>query len=336
MTVSVNGNTFTGTISSALSVRAIAVVKYNYYDTKGTAIYDYYDTNYQDGHHLMVDCPYKGMALVVQDKQELDGTLHIGLGKPAGGGGSSSPIIINDHAIPYNTSSSITSEERVEHNTIGFNPASYTTDKLLTIYKDGVFSDIPTSTGTWASEFNWHYGQTGSAVEHFTFGSSNRLIWYTWYCYIPGNYITVEDEPGVTHKQYLQECNPHRTLNLDVDDLDEGVVYEIDIKIRAVGTSSYSAIDDNTTLGFYINFYKNLNTNPSTQNVYRWAEDVSCQYYIQPIFQAYVPPTDTTAEPPAPLYNSNVGPSTGKPDRILGESVVHFTKVDGKVYIMSY
>lgn len=336
MTVSVNGNTFTGTISSALSERAIAVVKYRYYDTKGPAIYDYYDTNYQDGHHLMVDCPYKGMALVVQDKQELDGTLHIGLGRAGGG---SSPIIINDHDVPYNSDSSITNQQRVEHNTIGFNAASFTSSKLLTIYKDGVFSDIPTSTGTWASEFNWHYGQTGSAVEHFTFGSSNRLIWYTWYCYIPGTYVEVQDpnDSNVTHKQYLKECNPHHSLYLDVDDLDEGVVYEVDIKIRAVGTSSYSAIEDNTTLGFYIYFYKDLNTSGAhPQNVYRWAEDVTCQYYIQPIFQAYVPPTDTTAEPPAPLYNSNVGPSTGKPDRILGESVVHFTKVDGKVYIMSY
>jgi hypothetical protein len=34
----------------------------------------------------MVDSPYAGMVLMVQDKQELDGTLHVGLGKVSGSG----------------------------------------------------------------------------------------------------------------------------------------------------------------------------------------------------------------------------------------------------------
>ena len=95
MTVTVNGNVFTGTIPSALSERARIEVKYNYYDTDGTAIYDYYNTDVQNGHHLMMDCPYKGMALVVQDKQELDGTLHIGLGLA----GSSSTVYGNQKFV---------------------------------------------------------------------------------------------------------------------------------------------------------------------------------------------------------------------------------------------
>lgn len=95
MTVTVDGNVFTGTIPSALSERAIIEVKYNYYDTAGTAIYDYYNTDVQDGHHLMMDCPYKGMALVVQDKQELDGTLHVGLGLA----GSSSTVYGNQKFV---------------------------------------------------------------------------------------------------------------------------------------------------------------------------------------------------------------------------------------------
>ena len=44
--------------------------------------FDLYDNYCSDGvHHLQVDSPFAGMALVVQDKQELDGTLHVGLGK---------------------------------------------------------------------------------------------------------------------------------------------------------------------------------------------------------------------------------------------------------------
>lgn len=39
-----------------------------------------YDNYCSDGiHHLQVDSPYAGMALTVQDRQELDGTLHVGL-----------------------------------------------------------------------------------------------------------------------------------------------------------------------------------------------------------------------------------------------------------------
>jgi hypothetical protein len=44
--------------------------------------FDLYDDLHRDGiHHLQVKSPYAGMVLMVQDKQELDGTLHVGLGK---------------------------------------------------------------------------------------------------------------------------------------------------------------------------------------------------------------------------------------------------------------
>jgi hypothetical protein len=49
--------------------------------------FDLYDDLHRDGiHHLQVKSPYAGMVLMVQDKQELDGTLHVGLGKMSGGG----------------------------------------------------------------------------------------------------------------------------------------------------------------------------------------------------------------------------------------------------------
>ena len=81
MTVTIDGSTVTGTIDAALAERARACITYRSYHTNGHAIYDYYNPSVQDEHHLMVDCPFAGMPLVVQDKQELDGTLHVGLGK---------------------------------------------------------------------------------------------------------------------------------------------------------------------------------------------------------------------------------------------------------------
>lgn len=85
MTVSYTAgeSTMTGTISTAASERLRVMVSYRRYDTTGDAIYDYYNPSVSDVHHLMVDSPFKGMTLVVQDKQELDGTLHVGLGNPA-------------------------------------------------------------------------------------------------------------------------------------------------------------------------------------------------------------------------------------------------------------
>ena len=51
--------------------------------------FDLYDNYCSDGvHHLQVDSPFAGMALVVQDKQELDGTLHVGLGNVSSDSGS--------------------------------------------------------------------------------------------------------------------------------------------------------------------------------------------------------------------------------------------------------
>lgn len=61
-------------------------VSYTYINKDGRTLYDYCRSE-EEGHHFMVDSPYAGMVLMVQDKQELDGTLHIGLGKPKSIGG---------------------------------------------------------------------------------------------------------------------------------------------------------------------------------------------------------------------------------------------------------
>jgi hypothetical protein len=65
--------------------------------------FDLYDNYCSDGvHHLQVDSPFAGMALVVQDKQELDGTLHVGLGKVSSDSGSGTGSSAIYMAIPTN------------------------------------------------------------------------------------------------------------------------------------------------------------------------------------------------------------------------------------------
>lgn len=79
-TVGINSfgwTTISATLANAFDVNAKVIVHYEYTDTSAETLYDYV---HGSTHHLMVDSPYKGMALVVQDKQELDGTLHVGLG----------------------------------------------------------------------------------------------------------------------------------------------------------------------------------------------------------------------------------------------------------------
>lgn len=56
-----------------------AKVTYNIHYTDGRVIYNYHDDALQLDHY-MEDSPYAGMVLMVQDQQEMDGTLHVGLG----------------------------------------------------------------------------------------------------------------------------------------------------------------------------------------------------------------------------------------------------------------
>ena len=66
-------------------------VSYDAYKPNGRILYNVHSESEFDGKpcvidHFMVDSPYAGMVLMVQDKQELDGTLHVGLGKASGVG----------------------------------------------------------------------------------------------------------------------------------------------------------------------------------------------------------------------------------------------------------
>lgn len=82
-----NDHTVVCSLTAAQSVDITVSVGYTSYKSDGKVLYNLHNECIIDGKdyttdHFMVDSPYSGMVLMVQDKQELDGTLHVGLGNP--------------------------------------------------------------------------------------------------------------------------------------------------------------------------------------------------------------------------------------------------------------
>ena len=85
VTASVEDGLCTATLPSSFDIDTECTIYYTGTSENGLTVYDYYNPSRSGEHHFMMDSPFKGMALVVQDKQELDGTLHVGLGEVMGG-----------------------------------------------------------------------------------------------------------------------------------------------------------------------------------------------------------------------------------------------------------
>ena len=317
MTVSVSGNTITGTIDEAKSVRVKIRLEYKYYDSAGSTIYDYYDPDVQSSHHLMVDCPYKGMALVVQDKQELDGTLHIGLGKTGGMGGGGGTVIIRDALVTY---------FYLENPSASWDPTSHIFNKM-TVYKNGEFNVIPISQSTLQDgyhDYYWDYSVPNHAQQHFSFGyGNNKLVWYTWDCFVWMKKADPVEQVAIS--------NMKRTMCFWNSDLVDGVVYEVIIYVQAMSASEQGyTVRSGTKMDFNLQFY---NDDCTVATVYKWADSTSIYYEIYPDFNIYVPETDMTNL--TPLYHGATQNSS-KSNPILAQAVVHFTKVDGIIYLMTY
>lgn len=82
-----DGHNVVCSITAAQEYVVTVIVSYTSYDPNGKVLYNLHNECVIDGKdystdHFMVDSPYSGMVLMVQDKQELDGTLHVGLGNP--------------------------------------------------------------------------------------------------------------------------------------------------------------------------------------------------------------------------------------------------------------
>jgi len=172
----------------------------------------------------------------------------------------------------------------------------------------------------------WDYSKRGPSYEHFSFGGANQLVWYTW-----GALYDEDKTPNVIN-------NNNRTLYLDTTTLLPGVVYEIAIKICAIGSDMINMITTGNN-GFGIYFYNDLDGsgNECLENWYKWA-DVSAEspvyYALYPNFELYVEPTDGSTH--RPLYDGNNSPGSGRTEPVLASATIHFVKVDGKVYVMSY
>lgn len=85
-----SGNQLTLSLDQSYSYNVSVTIQYSSHKDNGKILYNVHDNYVLDGKtytndHFMVDSPFAGMVLMVQDKQELDGTLHVGLGKVSGG-----------------------------------------------------------------------------------------------------------------------------------------------------------------------------------------------------------------------------------------------------------
>lgn len=81
--------TFVCALTATTNVDVTVTLSYRSHKPGGKKLYNVHNESIFEEKkyvidHFMVDSPYAGMVLMVQDKQELDGTLHVGLGKPVG------------------------------------------------------------------------------------------------------------------------------------------------------------------------------------------------------------------------------------------------------------
>ena len=247
---------------------------------------------------------------------------------------SASPIIINDCDIPYIPNA--TPETCASNSVLNYQVVStyLNNDMLLTIFKDGKFHKIPSRSWNETNAFEWDYGMSSSAAEHFSFGTSNRLIWNTWLYYVK----------SYNENNVASVYNRHNVLYVNSSELYDGVVYEIVINLNAIGRDSNVnnkhsvALEGilNNNKDFVIRFSKDIDHGVG-ENVYKWADaNGSTLSSVKPNFHVYVPPTSFENDSFAPLYNSNANAGRNINNNTLSSAVVHFTKVDGKIYVMAY
>lgn len=233
-----------------------------------------------------------------------------------GGGAGGSPIILRDVYVPYSPGNITSSSTE-----INFDPSAHYGDNKICLYQDGQFTVL-------ANDSPWEFSEVGSTHPHFSFGGNNRLVWNTWYkFYYENNEVGVE----------ITEQNQNKQINLSVDHLVEGVVYEVEINIRAfLGSADYFMVDSGD-MGFMVYFYDNLDgAMPSTVTPKKWGDSQNATRapQVKPNFMLVVEPTDDTQSPPAPLYHGNS--EAGREDPVLARAIIHFVKLGSDVYIMSY
>ena len=214
--------------------------------------FDLYDNYCSDGiHHLQVDSPFAGMALVVQDKQELDGTLHIGLGKPAGNGAGRA-VITDFNPLSgkaYGGEAGATwSLNHPDWGTAG-EDHTYIYKGWKDKHMDKVLAYRPTLTDFIAPVDDMQREHTGTCslqwyddYPGFNFEDGITVLdWYFWYA-ISDYYYTTEDSKTYYHEQWMLNGRQH--LNINMNSLKEGVVYEVNLHVVRVNGPDSSTIGD--------------------------------------------------------------------------------------------
>ncbi|WP_405326376.1 hypothetical protein [Fibrobacter sp.] len=360
MTVTINGSTVTGTIDAALAERARACITYRSYHTNGNAIYDYYDPSVQDEHHLMVDCPFAGMALVVQDKQELDGTLHIGLGKPAGNGAGAGRAVITDFN-PLSGDAHGGGTWSLNHPDWGSGEDhTYIYQGWKDKHMDKVLTCRPTLTDFIAPVDDMQREHTGtctlqwySEYPGFNFEDGITVLdWYFWYA-ISDYYYTKEDSKTYYHEQWMM--NARKQLAINMNSLKEGVVYEVNLHVVRVNGPDSSTIGDQSQHtdatyrrqaspvskqydGTHIDadifydpliYFSSYNTKSYSGDctVHHWgASDTTSNNTIKPTFYPVTDPNSGAVD----------SENTNHQLTELARAKMLFTRIGDKVYIMEY
>ena len=277
-----------------------------------------------------------------------DGTVKWGYASAVSGGGGSSAIISDFlvHAIADDSFNPGLIHPYIVDNGFGSASSFNEAQLLVVLPNENRFltpkQDMGTrhSSGEPASP-NWYSGYPGFSFQH---GAITKLDWYFWYAILDYNDFT----PGATSTTNIWIKNPRLTLYIAIDELKEGVVYEVNLH------SVWLPMADPTTIGNPAVTYRDqaspvtnkvsgggtldynsfgkpairfVGYNSVPTYVKYWGSECGSDNVIYPAFYAT----------PSPNYGAPGTQSNNYTQlRDMATARVLFTYLNGKVFVMSY
>ena len=248
--------------------------------------------------------------------------------KPGGGGaGSSNIMVIQDDGviIPYQSGKRYVT---IDGENVTDNPTSV----RYSVLQNGQFKVYNKASDV--VEYQKPNSSSPTPLGLRPYGS-NKIIWNTWY-----KIVEIGLFEGETETKTETFVNEHKNLYVVTDTLQEGVVYELTINIRA--NAALTAQGD-TTDGFHTNtggmlapeindrlfyiYFSDSNGNDITSKEWANANKTS-QYFIRPSFNRV--PSDGRQVGFAP------GSGSGIQAPVLASATVYFVKIGGNIYSMGY
>lgn len=238
--------------------------------------FDLYDDLCSDGiHHLQVNSPYAGMSLVVQEKQELDGTLHVGLGNSGG----TDVLTDFDPSIGYKNDTTELYPILDNHTFIYQSWKDTGVNKVLVKKSNSSRFMTPSQDmGRYHSGGTIHEIEWYSAYPWYNFEpSTTTLDWYFWYAY------TDYEEPA-TATGYTASWRVNRRRNLIVSSstLMEGIVYEINMHVVRIPGPDTRTMPDGES-GFTTVYAEQASPVTSLYN----PGTLDCEYFGKPTISFY-------------------------------------------------